>query len=96
MNTRLVTTVTHMADANIIHSRPEVFITESVYTIRHYLKAMYDYEMTASDVSMLWDLLDPESAVTGLSWAMGDTSGAHLAFEIQSGEFAVVNMGDAK
>lgn len=96
MNTRLVTTVTYTANANTIHSRPQVFITESVYTVRKYLQDMYDYELTVSDISTLWDLLDPLATINGLSWAMGDTSGAHLAFEIQAGEFAVVNMRGAK
>lgn len=96
MNTRLRVVVTYMASANTVHSRPDVYVTESVYSVRKYLSAMFDYDLTESDISMVWDLLDPESNVTGLSWTMGDTSGAHLAFEIQSGNFAVINMGDAK
>ncbi|QGH73641.1 MAG: hypothetical protein [Podoviridae sp. ctpVR23] len=73
----------------------DVFIAPNPVMVNRYLQLVWDQHLSKSDSNTLWDLLDPESAITGLSWAAGNEDGMHVAFEIQSAEFAVVDMRGA-
>jgi hypothetical protein len=86
-----------MACRGVCHdSNPvDVFITANPAMARDYLRRMYDCDLSPSDTNALWDLLDPQSAVNGLSWTTGNEDGMHVAFEIQAAEFAVVDMRGA-
>lgn len=86
-----------MASKGIKHSdqQVDVFVTPNPMMVKRYLQLVWDQHLSQSDYDSLWDLLDPESAVTGLSWTVGNEDGMHMAFEIQSAEFAIVDMRGA-
>lgn len=87
--------MTPMVSVGVKRGDSDVFVTESVYAVEKYLRVMHDWHLTAADINAMWDLLDPESCVSGLSWTVGVESGYHLAFEIQAAEFAIVDMRGA-